>query len=111
MQGIIFLWYGSILSIPDGWALCDGTQGTPNLAGKFVPCAGDTYNPGDNEPLGSHYHDFTSDDHDHAIPSDSQISAGADYDNQTYIEAAIGTVNGNWPRPPYHVLAYIMKLP
>lgn len=41
--GLIVLWYGSVASIPDGWALCDGTLGTRDLRNKFVIGAGDTY--------------------------------------------------------------------
>lgn len=33
-KGGIILWSGSVL--PDGWALCDGTDGTPDLRGLFV---------------------------------------------------------------------------
>jgi microcystin-dependent protein len=38
--GALMMWYGSLLSIPDGWALCDGTNGTPDLRGRFVRGAG-----------------------------------------------------------------------
>lgn len=31
--GTIIMWNGS--SIPDGWALCDGSNGTPDLRGRF----------------------------------------------------------------------------
>jgi hypothetical protein len=34
--GCITLWSGSVLSIPSGWRLCDGTNGTPDLRDKFV---------------------------------------------------------------------------
>ena len=34
--GGIIMWSGSIPSIPTGWALCDGTNGTPNLVDRFV---------------------------------------------------------------------------
>lgn len=34
--GIIVMWSGSSASIPEGWALCDGSQGTPNLIDRFV---------------------------------------------------------------------------
>jgi hypothetical protein len=30
-KGLIVMWNGNIRKIPDGWALCDGTQGTPDL--------------------------------------------------------------------------------
>ena len=35
-SGAIILWYGSIASIPSGWVLCDGNNGTPDLRNKFV---------------------------------------------------------------------------
>lgn len=41
--GMIMLWAGSIVSIPSGWALCDGTNGTPNLRDRFVVGAGSSY--------------------------------------------------------------------
>ena len=41
--GVILLWSGSIASIPSGWNLCDGTNGTPDLRNRFVVAAGDTY--------------------------------------------------------------------
>lgn len=34
--GIISMWSGSISSIPAGWALCDGTKGTPDLRNRFI---------------------------------------------------------------------------
>ena len=41
--GMISLWYGSIGSVPVGWYLCDGTNGTPDLRDRFVVGAGSTY--------------------------------------------------------------------
>jgi hypothetical protein len=41
--GMIVLWSGSIASIPSGWQLCDGTNGTPDLRNRFIVCAGSTY--------------------------------------------------------------------
>jgi hypothetical protein len=41
--GAIILFSGAIASIPAGWQLCDGTNGTPNLRNRFVVGAGDTY--------------------------------------------------------------------
>jgi microcystin-dependent protein len=43
VAGMIMLWSGSIASVPSGWALCDGTNGTPNLRDRFVIGAGSTY--------------------------------------------------------------------
>jgi len=33
---LILMWAGSIADIPEGWALCDGTDGTPDLRNRFV---------------------------------------------------------------------------
>ena len=41
--GLISIWYGSIGSVPSGWYLCDGTNGTPDLRDRFVVGAGSTY--------------------------------------------------------------------
>jgi len=42
-RGCIMLWSGSIGSIPSGWYLCNGTNGTPNLIDRFIVSAGGTY--------------------------------------------------------------------
>lgn len=41
--GGIFLWSGSIGSIPAGYVLCNGSNGTPDLRDRFVVGAGSTY--------------------------------------------------------------------
>jgi microcystin-dependent protein len=51
--GVITMWSGSIVSIPSGWALCDGTGGTPNLTNRFIVGAGDDYSVADNGGVSS----------------------------------------------------------
>jgi hypothetical protein len=63
--GGIIMWSGSIASIPAGWFLCDGTNGTPNLTNRFVVMAGGTYAVGAsggsaNAIVVSHTHTATS---------------------------------------------------
>jgi len=41
--GGIILWSGSIAAIPSGWALCNGSNGTPDLRNRFIIGAGSTY--------------------------------------------------------------------
>ena len=41
--GVITLWYGNIGSIPSGWLLCNGSNGTPDLRDRFVVGAGNSY--------------------------------------------------------------------
>lgn len=42
-RGIITMWSGAINAIPDGWLLCDGTNGTPDLRNRFVIGAGGAF--------------------------------------------------------------------
>ncbi len=44
--GIIVMWSGTIANIPAGWALCDGTLGTPNLLDMFILSVNTAENPG-----------------------------------------------------------------
>jgi len=34
--GVIVAWSGVLASIPSGWLLCDGNNGTPNLIDRFL---------------------------------------------------------------------------
>jgi hypothetical protein len=76
--GAILLWSGSVASVPSGWNLCDGTNGTPDLRNRFVVGAGSTYAVGDtggsaDATLVSHTHTATSavtdPGHTHGMPS------------------------------------------
>jgi Phage Tail Collar Domain len=81
-KGSIILWYGSVASIPTGWALCNGQSvnglSTPDLCGVFVMGAGvspgkstipgySPKNPGDGGGKSSitvtpaHTHQFSTD--------------------------------------------------
>ena len=79
--GCILMWSGSVATIPSGWRLCDGTNGTPNLRSRFIIGAGsgaDTIAPGTIGGLsnyttsqsGFHGHGAsasTAGDHSHSI--------------------------------------------
>jgi hypothetical protein len=41
--GVICMCSGSIATIPAGWALCNGANGTPNLQDMFIVGAGNSY--------------------------------------------------------------------
>jgi len=84
-SGVIVLWSGSIGSIPAGWYLCNGNNGTPDLRDRFIVGAGSTYavdatGGSANAITVSHTHTFTGSaatagTHTHGVWSDS---AGAD---------------------------------
>lgn len=122
-SGLIMMYYGN--NIPDGWALCDGTNGTPDLRNRFIIGAGDTYTSGDTG--GESVHILTIDEmpkHSHKMKYDSigwtaiRQSSGTNgiventtssYDGQ-YSTEEVGNGNAHNNMPPYYALCYIMKL-
>lgn len=64
-SGVIVIWAGSEASIPSGFVLCNGSNGTPDLRSRFVIGAGSTYSVGDTggantiSSLPSHTHTFS----------------------------------------------------
>lgn len=53
-SGVISMWSGSLATIPSGWSLCDGTNGTPDLRDKFIVGAGSSYSVSDTGGENSH---------------------------------------------------------
>lgn len=41
IRGMVTMWFGAKNTVPAGWVLCDGQNGTPNLINKFVMGAGE----------------------------------------------------------------------
>lgn len=79
-SGAIIMWSGSTTTIPDGYALCDGNNGTPNLTDRFVVAAGSMYSVGatggSNTKSHSHGDTFSVDGHTLAtsrIPSHDHV--------------------------------------
>jgi hypothetical protein len=134
--GVITLWYGAIASVPSGWLLCDGTNGTPDLRNRFIVGAGSTYavdatGGSANAALVSHTHTATVTDpgHNHLSNATGLVNnninftgtGGADYRNVndtqtgsaftgiTVANSTEGVSATNANLPPYYALAYIMK--
>jgi hypothetical protein len=104
VKGMIIMWSGSITSIPQGWALCNGANGTPNLINRFIMGLG---SDGDPKTGGSqeHSHNITAPVSD--VPKTTALG-GASFElagkNHTH-----NTLNANH-LPPFFKLAFIMKL-
>lgn len=134
--GMISLWYGSIGSVPTGWYLCDGTNGTPDLRDRFIVGAGSTYSVaatgGSTDAIVvSHTHTATSTvtdpghNHTYSVVSTTGGAGGgtASYTNTASIttgsrttgvtvattNASSGVSGTNANLPPYYALAYVMK--
>jgi hypothetical protein len=127
--GGIIMWSGSIVSIPTGWALCNGSSGTPDLRNKFIVGAGSTYavaatGGSADATLVDHTHTITDPGHNHSISYGSygaglggntrigQSGGGPIYTNSnttgiTIAPVGIGSTNANLP--PYYALAFIMR--
>jgi len=116
LTGMIMLWSGAVVDIPDGWLLCNGNLSTPDLRGKFVVGAGGSYTPADTggeathtltiAELAAHTHtqsDMTKNARDGTGTQDIWRS-GAD---KTSSSTGGGAAHEN--RPPYYALCYIMK--
>lgn len=54
--GVVVMWSGAIGAVPAGWALCDGSGGTPDLRDRFVVGAGNSYVVGATGGASQHNH-------------------------------------------------------
>lgn len=98
--GSIIAWNN--LNVPTGWAICDGTNGTPNLSGRFIMGYGGKYlnigSTGGSETVTLNQSNFGL---------TNTFVASANYNNIQ----SIGTNNISFNiLPPYYVLLYIMKI-
>jgi len=105
-SGIITMWSGSIVSIPTGWLLCDGSSGTPDLRDRFIVGAGSTYAPAAtggsaNAVVVSHTHTGTTvsaGTHQHSLQfAASSADDGPTSPNGTRTDGngVVTTMNGN----------------
>lgn len=135
-SGCILIWSGSTGSIPSGFVICDGTNGTPDLRNSFVIGAGNSYTVGQtggsaDAIVVSHTHTATSTvtdpGHKHTIPlwvfgsgggTGGLVNTGHDTQDTTTVTTGItvsttnnstGTSGTGANLPPYYALAYIMK--
>jgi len=130
--GVILLWSGSTGSVPSGWLLCDGTNGTPDLRDRFIVGAGNSYSVNATGGTAdaivvSHTHSLTDPGHTHPMPqiltntgcgpsptvSNASCTATTAFNttsNTTGITVNTAGVSGtNANLPPYYALAYIQK--
>jgi hypothetical protein len=133
IAGMIIIWSGSIGSIPTGWVLCNGSNGTPDLRDRFVIAAGSTYAVGAtggsaDAIVVTHTHTATVTDpgHTHTTTAFGSIGTATGGANGSVTSQAFGTISTSTTGvtvsnasagssgtganlPPYYALAYIMK--
>lgn len=122
-SGCIVMWSGASNLIPSGWALCNGSNGTPDLRGKFILGSNDTYAVGSTggeetvtltkSQIPSHTHKIsvTYDGEDFTGSGLNALSYGkTSPSSSNYTGANIGGGQPHNNMPPYYALCFIMKL-
>ncbi len=137
--GGIIMWSGAATAIPENWALCNGSGGTPNLQDRFVIGAGDMYAVGEtggaanatlsiaNLPPHSHVAVVNDEGHFHSIAlgeatvglangsaAISTSTTGPSDTNPNVTGITVTTENtGSGAAvailPPYYALCFIMR--
>ena len=137
--GAIVLWKGNSGQVPDGWKLCDGSNGTPDLRDRFVVGAGYDSRVGNSggqarynitiAQLPAHFHLYAGDDQlVYAKPGNTGYSANDNIEQTTggydavskyndpvwlsriYRTSSTGSGQSVDNRPPYYALCYIMRV-
>jgi len=83
--GGIIMWSGTDGNIPTNWALCNGSNGTPNLIDKFIVGRGSAYAAGDtggsaDAIVPTHTHTATGGSHGHPVRHSTQITGAVEAD-------------------------------
>lgn len=131
-SGTILPWWGDMSSIPSGFLLCDGTNGTPNLTGRTLIGSGIwsdsygaiTYTLGSTS--GERMHQLSVAEmptHNHELhfnyETDNTVDGSGTVDNRnirnSLIANSIATTyaGGNYPHNnmmPYMVVHWIIKI-
>ena len=135
--GAILMWSGATNDIPDGWSLCNGQNGTPDLRDQFIVGAGNHYAVSatggvanvtlTTNELPAHGHTYKD-----AYFAEKTISTYVDGGGVDVVSAVTGSGNNDsdnthmpWRsmttdnsgsgtpvdiRPPYFALCYIMRM-
>lgn len=108
-RGQVKMWSSTIASIPDGWVLCDGGSGSPDLRNRFVVAAdADDGGVAKTTIVGAAAQTGGSTSHGHSVSAttaDFLEAAGT----EVYVSAGFA-IDSTTTVPPFYALAYIFKL-
>ena len=108
--------------IPDGWVLCNGENGTPDLRDRFIVGSGNRYsigNTGGEDRVTLNIDQIPEHKHDAgtlvslAAVNHYGVKDLADFNGNVGVSGSTGFTGGSKShenRPPYYALAFIMKL-
>ncbi|RXJ98365.1 hypothetical protein CRU98_10020 [Arcobacter sp. CECT 8986] len=122
--GFIGIYSGSSSNIPQGWYICDGKNGTPNLTDKFVIGASSTRPAGttggsfntqnttlsvNQMPSHNHSTTFYANGSSSNLPKLGGFVADTSYASSFFTSSSGGNQGHNHSFiPPYYALSYIM---
>ena len=130
-SGGIIMWCGyDGQGIPDGWVLCNGENGTPDLRDRFIVGSGNRYSIGNTggedrvtlsvDQIPRHKHDAGTLAVEPALVVNAvasidtyNVADETDISSNVRISGYTGFAGGSQShenRPPYYALAFIMKL-
>lgn len=115
VSGTIVAWRGTAATVPSGWVVCDGSNGTPNLSGSFILGASSSYPVGSTGGAAVHTLSLAEmPSHTHnvwTLAAGGYGMVGGGSNTQNYRDTS--AQGGNQPHnnmPPYYALIFIMKL-
>jgi hypothetical protein len=134
--GSVKLHFGAIGTIPAGWQVMDGTNGTPDWRNRFIVGAGGLYAPGAtggsaDAIIVSHSHSVNDPGHGHGLSAFTVNAGGGPLANNLYtrdpkwgglqttptsVEAtgvsinSTGSSGANANLPPYYAAFWIMRM-
>jgi hypothetical protein len=119
--GSIIAWWPTTpdATVPAGWAVCDGTNGTPNLSGKFLSGVIKPSDVSDGHEQPTHMWGFS--DHAHSVSGQTGIpnigapnggKHGGDFDakGDDHQHPVTGTTDRQPNIPPNVHVLFIMKV-
>ncbi len=114
-NGVIVMWSGSLASIPDGWVLCNGSSGTPDLTNRFIYGVSNGEDPGGSGGTTTHSHNVNPPSvNTQSSPQYEDVSAGVNYsvsrnDHNHNVDIPMFSSESASSLPPFYKLAFIMK--
>ena len=89
--GSIIMFNGAASNIPEGWHICDGTEGTPNLIGSFIKAAATSGETGGETQI-----QLTMDNipnHTHSVLTSTLTTSSSGAHTHTYTAPVKGSSN------------------
>jgi len=116
--GLIGLWSGLIANIPSGWQICDGTNGTPDMRGRFArgaPAATEAGAVGGADTVSLTIANLASHTHTVSIGvagggTNPFVTESGATGLKPHTSSSTGSGTAHENRPAYRELIFIMKL-